>query len=78
MGYIYMCLFVFVFVILSLKMSPDVRQRLGKRPHSPEIKAPSSTCAPRREPISDVHSRLGIPKQDVKGLYSDTREKKSG
>ncbi|RLV89146.1 hypothetical protein DV515_00015037 [Chloebia gouldiae] len=56
----------------------DVRQRLGKRPHSPEIKAPSSTCAPRREPISDVHSRLGVPKQDVKGLYSDTREKKSG
>ncbi|XP_064250967.1 nuclear cap-binding protein subunit 3 isoform X1 [Passer domesticus] len=56
----------------------DVRQRLGKRPHSPEVKAPSSTCAPRREPISDVHSRLGIPKQDVKGLYSDTREKKSG
>ncbi|PKU31815.1 nuclear cap-binding protein subunit 3 isoform x1 [Limosa lapponica baueri] len=56
----------------------DVRQRLGKRPHSPEVKPPSSTSAPRREPISDVHSRLGIPKQDVKGLYSDTREKKSG
>ncbi|NXX45289.1 NCBP3 protein, partial [Tricholaema leucomelas] len=56
----------------------DVRQRLGKRPHSPESKPPSSTSAPRREPISDVHSRLGIPKQDVKGLYSDTREKKSG
>ncbi|KAK4812143.1 hypothetical protein QYF61_000984 [Mycteria americana] len=56
----------------------DVRQRLGKRPHSPESKPPSSTAAPRREPISDVHSRLGIPKQDVKGLYSDTREKKSG
>lgn len=55
-----------------------MRQRLGKRPHSPEIKPPSSTSAPRREPISDVHSRLGIPKQDVKGLYSDTREKKSG
>ncbi|KAJ7423094.1 Nuclear cap-binding protein subunit 3 [Willisornis vidua] len=56
----------------------DVRQRLGKRPHSPEMKPPSSTSAPRREPISDVHSRLGIPKQDVKGLYSDTREKKPG
>uniref|UniRef100_A0A8B9TMU9 Nuclear cap-binding protein subunit 3 n=1 Tax=Anas platyrhynchos TaxID=8839 RepID=A0A8B9TMU9_ANAPL len=39
----------------------DVRQRLGKRPHSPEVKPPSR-----------------IPKQDVKGLYSDTREKKSG
>ncbi|XP_077167742.1 nuclear cap-binding protein subunit 3 [Paroedura picta] len=55
----------------------DVRQRLGKRPHSPETKQPSSTSASHREPISDVHSRLGIPKQDVKGLYSDTREKKS-
>uniref|UniRef100_A0A8C8RZM9 Nuclear cap-binding protein subunit 3 n=1 Tax=Pelusios castaneus TaxID=367368 RepID=A0A8C8RZM9_9SAUR len=56
----------------------DVRQRLGKRPHSPEVKPPTSTSTPRREPVSDVHSRLGIPKQDVKGLYSDTREKKSG
>ncbi|XP_060114835.1 nuclear cap-binding protein subunit 3 [Heteronotia binoei] len=55
----------------------DVRQRLGKRPHSPETKQPSSTSVSHREPISDVHSRLGIPKQDVKGLYSDTREKKS-
>ncbi|XP_044525413.1 nuclear cap-binding protein subunit 3 [Gracilinanus agilis] len=56
----------------------DVRQRLGKRPHSPEIKAPSGPFAPRREPTSDVHSRLGVPRQDLKGLYSDTREKKSG
>ncbi|CAM2104022.1 unnamed protein product [Caretta caretta] len=56
----------------------DVRQRLGKRPHSPEVKPPSSSSTPRREPVSDVHSRLGIPKQDVKGLYSDTREKKAG
>ncbi|XP_054858085.1 nuclear cap-binding protein subunit 3 [Eublepharis macularius] len=55
----------------------DVRQRLGKRPHSPEAKQPSSTSVSHREPVSDVHSRLGIPKQDVKGLYSDTREKKS-
>lgn len=53
----------------------DIRQRLGKRPHSPE-----KACNPvvRREPFSDVHSRLGIPRQDIKGLYSDTREKKSG
>ncbi|CAM5104698.1 unnamed protein product [Natator depressus] len=56
----------------------DVRQRLGKRPHSPEVKPPSSSSTPRRESVSDVHSRLGIPKQDVKGLYSDTREKKAG
>uniref|UniRef100_A0A8D0GB94 Nuclear cap-binding protein subunit 3 n=1 Tax=Sphenodon punctatus TaxID=8508 RepID=A0A8D0GB94_SPHPU len=69
--------------IISTKS--DVRQRLGKRPHSPETKPPSSASAaaatatpPRREPVSDVHSRLGIPKQDVKGLYSDTREKKAG
>ncbi|XP_036307700.1 nuclear cap-binding protein subunit 3 isoform X9 [Pipistrellus kuhlii] len=53
----------------------DIRQRLGKRPHSPE-----KACSPvvRREPFSDVHSRLGVPRQDIKGLYSDTREKKSG
>nr|XP_045015615.1 nuclear cap-binding protein subunit 3 isoform X1 [Jaculus jaculus] len=55
----------------------DIRQRLGKRPYSPE-KAFSSNPVVRREPSSDVHSRLGVPKQDVKGLYSDTREKKSG
>ncbi|XP_066466826.1 nuclear cap-binding protein subunit 3 isoform X2 [Tiliqua scincoides] len=55
----------------------DVRQRLGKRPHSPEAQQPSSTSASHREPVSHVHSRLGLPRQDVKGLYSDTREKKS-
>nr|XP_030717603.1 nuclear cap-binding protein subunit 3 isoform X5 [Globicephala melas] len=54
----------------------DIRQRLGKRPHSPE-KAFSGNPVVRREPFSDVHSRLGVPRQDVKGLYSDTREKKS-
>lgn len=57
---------------------PDVRQRLGKRPHSPEAKQPGNPSVSHREPGSDVHSRLGVPKQDVKGLYSDTREKKSG
>ncbi|XP_027704676.1 nuclear cap-binding protein subunit 3 [Vombatus ursinus] len=56
----------------------DVHQRLGKRAHSPEAKTPSGAFTPRREPTSDVHSRLGIPRQDVKGLYSDAREKKSG
>lgn len=56
---------------------PDIRQRLGKRPYSPE-KAFSSNQVVRREPSSDVHSRLGVPRQDVKGLYSDTRERKSG
>lgn len=57
---------------------PDVRQRLGKRPHSPETPQPSSISSSHREPMSDVHSRLGIPRQEGKGLYSDTREKKSG
>ncbi|CAO2644088.1 Nuclear cap-binding protein subunit 3 [Lemmus lemmus] len=56
---------------------PDIRQRLGKRPYSPE-KAFSGNQVVRREPSSDVHSRLGVPRQDVKGLYSDTRERKSG
>uniref|UniRef100_A0A8C6VDH1 Nuclear cap-binding protein subunit 3 n=1 Tax=Naja naja TaxID=35670 RepID=A0A8C6VDH1_NAJNA len=56
---------------------PDVRQRLGKRPHSPEAPQPSSISSSHREPMSDVHSRLGIPRQEGKGLYSDTREKKS-
>ncbi|XP_013920420.1 PREDICTED: uncharacterized protein C17orf85 homolog isoform X1 [Thamnophis sirtalis] len=55
----------------------DVRQRLGKRPHSPETPQPSSISSSHREPMSDVHSRLGIPRQEGKGLYSDTREKKS-
>uniref|UniRef100_A0A8C6VEX5 Nuclear cap-binding protein subunit 3 n=1 Tax=Naja naja TaxID=35670 RepID=A0A8C6VEX5_NAJNA len=55
----------------------NVRQRLGKRPHSPEAPQPSSISSSHREPMSDVHSRLGIPRQEGKGLYSDTREKKS-
>ncbi|XP_019515365.1 PREDICTED: nuclear cap-binding protein subunit 3 isoform X1 [Hipposideros armiger] len=53
----------------------DIHQRLGKRPYSPEK---TSSPVVRREPFSDVHSRLGVPRQDIKGLYSDTREKKSG
>ncbi|XP_075710261.1 nuclear cap-binding protein subunit 3 isoform X2 [Rhinoderma darwinii] len=58
----------------------DVRQRLGKRPHSPEPrKILSNTPVSRREPVSDVHSRLGVPKQvEGKGLYSDSKEKKTG
>ncbi|KAM4796584.1 nuclear cap-binding protein subunit 3 [Rhinophrynus dorsalis] len=58
----------------------DVRQRLGKRPHSPETRKSSSTAVTsRREPLSDVHSRLGLPKQpEGKGLYSDSKDKKTG
>uniref|UniRef100_A0A6J0UGT8 Nuclear cap-binding protein subunit 3 n=1 Tax=Pogona vitticeps TaxID=103695 RepID=A0A6J0UGT8_9SAUR len=63
---------------LPSSVKSDVRQRLGKRPHSPEAPQPGGTSASHREPpISDVHSRLGIPKQEGKGLYSDTQEKKS-
>jgi hypothetical protein len=61
----------------TFSLLADIRQRLGKRPYSPE-KAFSSNQVVRREPSSDVHSRLGVPRQDVKGLYSDTRERKSG
>lgn len=61
----------------TFSLFSDIRQRLGKRPYSPE-KAFSSNQVVRREPSSDVHSRLGVPRQDVKGLYSDTRERKSG
>ncbi|XP_029468209.1 nuclear cap-binding protein subunit 3 isoform X2 [Rhinatrema bivittatum] len=71
---------------LSGNKKSDVRQRLGKRPHSPESsKTTSNITVTRREPISDVHSRLGVPKPqqqqpppDVKGLYSDGKEKKAG
>ncbi|XP_030637301.1 nuclear cap-binding protein subunit 3 isoform X2 [Chanos chanos] len=57
----------------------DVRQRLGKRPYSPERRRSASpvslrNTAPRREPLTDVHSRLGIAKRDAR----DTVDKKTG
>ncbi|KAG8450677.1 hypothetical protein GDO86_003089 [Hymenochirus boettgeri] len=65
---------------LSSGAKSDVRQRLGKRQHSPEIrKSVSTSPVSRREPQSDVHSRLGVPKQaEGKGLYSDSKERKTG
>ncbi|KAK1158284.1 nuclear cap-binding protein subunit 3-like [Acipenser oxyrinchus oxyrinchus] len=57
----------------------DVRQRLGKRPHSPDSRAGkviSPAPVPRREPLSDVHSRLGTPRQDPRGLYSENSKDK--
>ncbi|MGH0183157.1 UNVERIFIED_CONTAM: hypothetical protein FKN15_011356 [Acipenser sinensis] len=59
----------------------DVRQRLGKRPHSPDSRAGKVTVispapVPRREPLSDVHSRLGTPRQDPRGLYSENSKDK--
>ncbi|XP_010862534.2 nuclear cap-binding protein subunit 3 isoform X1 [Esox lucius] len=61
----------------------DVRQRLGKRQYSPERRRSISPVAsrdlpPLREPITDVHSRLGMSKQDTRRLYSDSpKDRKS-
>lgn len=61
----------------------DVRQRLGKRPYSPERRHSASPVTsrdspPPREPITDVHSRLGMAKLDSRGLYSDSsKDRKS-
>ncbi|KAK1874660.1 Nuclear cap-binding protein subunit 3 [Dissostichus eleginoides] len=47
---------------------PDVRQRLGKRRYSPDGRSPSPPSPrdtpPAREPIRDVHRRLGVANQD--------------
>ncbi|XP_032901757.1 nuclear cap-binding protein subunit 3 isoform X2 [Amblyraja radiata] len=51
-----------------------VRQRLGKRPLSPQS---SSVTVSRREPQTDVHSRLGIPKHDGRSFPQD-KPKKTG
>ncbi|KAJ4921262.1 hypothetical protein JOQ06_007874 [Pogonophryne albipinna] len=46
----------------------DVRQRLGKRRYSPDGRSPSPPSPrdtpPAREPIRDVHRRLGVANQD--------------
>ncbi|XP_078404397.1 nuclear cap-binding protein subunit 3 [Cetorhinus maximus] len=52
--------------------STGVRQRLGKRPHSPQA---SSISITRREPQTDVHSRLGFPKQDSRSFTPDKSKK---
>ncbi|KAL2094608.1 hypothetical protein ACEWY4_009327 [Coilia grayii] len=61
----------------------DMRQRLGKRRHSPDrrrsVSPPPRSLSPRREPLSDVHSRLGVAKHDARNLYSEpAKDKKSG
>ncbi|XP_051537717.1 nuclear cap-binding protein subunit 3 [Myxocyprinus asiaticus] len=62
----------------------DVRRRLGKRPHSPERQQSvspiiSRSAVSRREPLTDVHSRLGVAKHDSRGLYSESsKDKKTG
>ncbi|XP_072909111.1 nuclear cap-binding protein subunit 3 isoform X3 [Hemitrygon akajei] len=50
-----------------------VRQRLGKRPHSPQTVSVS-----RREPQTDVHSRLGFSKQDSRSFPPDKGKKTGG
>ena len=55
----------------------DVRQRLGKRRYSPDRGRSPSPVSPRetppaREPIRDVHRRLGVASQDNRGLFSNS------
>ncbi|CDQ90683.1 unnamed protein product [Oncorhynchus mykiss] len=63
--------------------STDVRQRLGKRPYSSERRHSTSPVAsrdssPPREPIIDVHRRLGVVIQDTRGLHPDSsKDRKS-
>ncbi|XP_041864721.1 nuclear cap-binding protein subunit 3 [Melanotaenia boesemani] len=62
----------------------DVRQRLGKRRYSPDRRRSASPVTPRdsspvREPIRDVHRRLGVASQDNRSLYSNSsKDRKSG
>ncbi|TNN48236.1 Nuclear cap-binding protein subunit 3 [Liparis tanakae] len=51
----------------------DVRQRLGKRRYSPDRQRSPSPVSPRdtppaREPIRDVHRRLGVASQDNRSV----------
>ncbi|KAK9537045.1 hypothetical protein VZT92_006783 [Zoarces viviparus] len=53
----------------------DVRQRLGKRRYSPDGQRSPSPVSPRdtppaREPIRDVHRRLGVASQDNRPVFS--------
>ncbi|TKS83392.1 Nuclear cap-binding protein subunit 3 [Collichthys lucidus] len=55
----------------------DVRQRLGKRRYSPDRGRSPSPVSPRdtppaREPIRDVHRRLGVASQDNRGHFSNS------
>ncbi|KAM3869429.1 nuclear cap-binding protein subunit 3 [Diretmus argenteus] len=55
----------------------DVRQRLGKRRYSPDRRRSASPVSPRdtpatREPIRDVHSRLGVANQEARGHFSNS------
>ncbi|XP_029957305.1 nuclear cap-binding protein subunit 3 [Salarias fasciatus] len=57
----------------------DIRQRLGKRRYSPDRRRSPSPVSPRstppsREPIRDVHRRLGVASQDSRGPSSKDRK----
>ncbi|KAI7796376.1 nuclear cap-binding protein subunit 3 [Triplophysa rosa] len=62
----------------------DVRQRLGKRAHSPErcrsvSPVVSRNAVSRREPLTDVRSRLGVAKHEGRSIYSESsKDKKTG
>ncbi|XP_075994005.1 nuclear cap-binding protein subunit 3 [Genypterus blacodes] len=62
----------------------DVRQRLGKRRYSPDGRRSPSPVSPRdtppaREPIRDVHRRLGVANQEARGLFSSSsKDRKTG
>uniref|UniRef100_A0A4W6F8Y0 Nuclear cap-binding protein subunit 3 n=1 Tax=Lates calcarifer TaxID=8187 RepID=A0A4W6F8Y0_LATCA len=66
-----------------LSVVVDVRQRLGKRRYSPDRQRSTSPISPRetpptREPIRDVHRRLGVASQD-RGLHSNSsKDRKTG
>ncbi|XP_030216247.1 nuclear cap-binding protein subunit 3 isoform X1 [Gadus morhua] len=47
----------------------DVRQRLGKRRRSPSPVSPRDS-PPSREPVRDIHSRLGITGPDARARFS--------
>ncbi|XP_030009813.1 nuclear cap-binding protein subunit 3 isoform X1 [Sphaeramia orbicularis] len=62
----------------------DVRQRLGKRRYSPDRRRSPSPVShrdtpPVREPIRDVHRRLGVVSQNSRSLYSNSsKDRKTG
>ncbi|XP_071362229.1 nuclear cap-binding protein subunit 3 isoform X2 [Trachinotus anak] len=57
--------------------SGDVRQRLGKRQRSPSPVSPRET-PPVREPVRDVHRRLGVASQDSRGYSNTSKDRKTG
>uniref|UniRef100_A0A3Q1FK71 Nuclear cap-binding protein subunit 3 n=1 Tax=Acanthochromis polyacanthus TaxID=80966 RepID=A0A3Q1FK71_9TELE len=66
---------------VSSSSKTDVRQRLGKRRYSPDRRRSPSPVSPRdtppaREPIRDVHRRLGVASQDSRGLYSNSSKER--